>query len=415
MDYQVNYWADSLGFHQTDNRQAPALQSVTETPEVQAARLAHERAWAAAAQASQQSPDPMSDVYNANANRLDEERSEYEQAQQILAQQQVPNQYLSGLKTIPTANRIGVPLDAADDTDSVLVQSAGIGAESRRQQQYQRVRLTPEADDSQTSASEDNEVTGPPHGFFYNIDYPVQVVVEHPEIIARRVALGAAAQPERQPQLLERQAQLEQQAQLQRQAQLERQSQLERQPQLVKQPSPQLLSLRRPSIVAPTQPLQLLSGQPTSIINGDDGAVTNEEFKIVPIRILDTKKFKRSDQNLRRRQAAAIRNRFQRQNVAPAPIRITKRSSAAAQTARPIAADQRNGLTTNTPSKIIQIETTHVEQQQPQQQHSLPELQRLASINADAVDGIHDAQVHPKQAARIAAANAAARKYRSYF
>lgn len=52
-NYEVQYWADSEGFHQTDNRPEPVLVPVTETPAVKAARAAHEKAWAEAAAAAQ--------------------------------------------------------------------------------------------------------------------------------------------------------------------------------------------------------------------------------------------------------------------------------------------------------------------------------------------------------------------------
>lgn len=55
----VNYWADSLGFHQTDNRPKIVLQPVQETEEVLAARRAHELAWKEAALAAKVNPDPM--------------------------------------------------------------------------------------------------------------------------------------------------------------------------------------------------------------------------------------------------------------------------------------------------------------------------------------------------------------------
>lgn len=364
---QVNYWADSLGFHQTDNRRQSPVDTVTETPEVLAARLAHQRAWDAAAKAAQQSPDPMSDVYNANANRLDEEQSEYEQAQQIIAQQQIPNQY-QNVKNIARNDDIAEP-----DDDSVLVQA---GAESRRNAQYQRVRI----EDSHGAATETefreqpDEVTGPPHGFFYSVDYPVQVVVEHPESIARRLAVAP------QVQLLQQQLQ----------------------PQLLSQQS----LLRRPTIVAP---LPAQSQQPNRNAHDDDST----EYKILPIRILDTKKFKRSDQSTRRRQAAANRNRFQRHNV-PAPAAstavpaikqvVTPTATTKAAAAAPAPAP---ALPAASSSEIILIKSL------AEQQHE-QELRRLVS-NADAVDGVHDAQIHPKQATRAAAVKAAARKYRSFY
>lgn len=54
----VNYWADSLGFHQTDNRPKVVLEPAQETEEVLNARRAHELAWKEAALAAKASPDP---------------------------------------------------------------------------------------------------------------------------------------------------------------------------------------------------------------------------------------------------------------------------------------------------------------------------------------------------------------------
>lgn len=54
----VQYWSDSLGFHQTDNRPKIVLEPVTDTPEVQAARAEHERLWNELARQARQNPDP---------------------------------------------------------------------------------------------------------------------------------------------------------------------------------------------------------------------------------------------------------------------------------------------------------------------------------------------------------------------
>lgn len=55
---KVDYWADSLGFHQTDNRPKVVIEPVRETEEVLAARRAHEEAWKEAARAAKVLPDP---------------------------------------------------------------------------------------------------------------------------------------------------------------------------------------------------------------------------------------------------------------------------------------------------------------------------------------------------------------------
>lgn len=108
---QVQYYADSQGFHQTDNRKVEVPVQVTDTPEVQAARAAHEKAWNEAATANK--------AYGASYN--------------------------------------------------------GYGSSSNDNLQYAK------------QGQPEEEVTGPPRGFFYNIDYPVKLVIEKNE--ARRLNL----------------------------------------------------------------------------------------------------------------------------------------------------------------------------------------------------------------------------------
>lgn len=129
-DFIANYWADSLGFHQEDNRPKVVLEPVTDTPDVQAAREEHFRKWKEAAEAAKANPDPYSDVYNQNANKYDEYRSQLEQANEI----------------------IGTHGQASE-------------------KQYERV------DDPKKYEYKprEDEVTGPPRGFFYSFDYPVQL------------------------------------------------------------------------------------------------------------------------------------------------------------------------------------------------------------------------------------------------
>lgn len=51
-NYEVQYWADTSGFHRTDNRPVVPLEPVTDTPEVKAAIAAHQKAWVEAAAAN---------------------------------------------------------------------------------------------------------------------------------------------------------------------------------------------------------------------------------------------------------------------------------------------------------------------------------------------------------------------------
>lgn len=58
-EIETKYWADSLGFHREDNRPVVELVPVTDTPEVKAAREAHDIAWKEAAARALENPDSM--------------------------------------------------------------------------------------------------------------------------------------------------------------------------------------------------------------------------------------------------------------------------------------------------------------------------------------------------------------------
>ncbi|CRK98098.1 CLUMA_CG011466, isoform A [Clunio marinus] len=161
-DIQVQYWVDSLGFHQTDNHPQYDLQPVTETPEVKQAREEHERLWKAAARLNGIDPD-ANGFYNSHADKLDsDENGELDG--------QVSNQHqsLARYPILPYSKHIG-PNNAKFfgkvDGDSVIVESSSNNNENRvrfaRQQQDQI-----------------EEVTSEPRGFFYSFDYPVPYIVE---------------------------------------------------------------------------------------------------------------------------------------------------------------------------------------------------------------------------------------------
>uniref|UniRef100_A0A1L8E3S5 Putative cuticle protein 6 n=1 Tax=Nyssomyia neivai TaxID=330878 RepID=A0A1L8E3S5_9DIPT len=188
-DIQVQYWADSLGFHQTDNRPKVVLEPVTDTPEVQAARLAHEKAWAEAARAAKANPDPNSDLYNLNANRLYEDQARAEQAQQLLS---VANQAQS-LTRYPNLPYTITPDKAASSQDSIVVE---VPQETRTQYQVQKADLR--------NAEEEEEVTGEPRGFFYSFDYPVYLIRSLDE--TRKVKRQNSEAPEKPAQVSARAA-----------------------------------------------------------------------------------------------------------------------------------------------------------------------------------------------------------------
>ncbi|KAJ6641553.1 Cuticle protein 6 [Pseudolycoriella hygida] len=178
-DVIVNYWSDRLGFHQMDNRPKLVMNPVTETPEVQAARAAHEKAWAAAAAAARLNPDPMSDVYNANSNKLDEEQSEADQAMEIISgvanqQQRFPN--------LPYNNELQEDEEGAFSHDSIVIESKG---EARSNEKLSKLR---------TENNDEEEEPSNPRGFFYNFDYPVQLILENPDDRQQRSVIAEKSQ-----------------------------------------------------------------------------------------------------------------------------------------------------------------------------------------------------------------------------
>lgn len=113
-NYEVKYWGDSSGFHQTDNRPVVELVPVTDTPEVKAAILAHQKAWSEAAAANQ-----VSSVFPTLPQTYSHEPQE--------------------------------PSGSEDDY------------------QYKKYVHEEEKYDGPT---------GPPRGFFYSFDYPVHLISE---------------------------------------------------------------------------------------------------------------------------------------------------------------------------------------------------------------------------------------------
>ncbi|XP_037044493.1 uncharacterized protein LOC119080320 [Bradysia coprophila] len=176
-DVIVNYWSDSLGFHQMDNRPKFVMSPVTETPEVQAAREAHEKAWAAAAAAARVNPDPMSDIYNANSNKLDEEQSEADQAMEI-------KQGLSRYPNLAYTNQIEEEdEEGAFSHDSVVVESTG---EARDNSKLGKIRIENEDDEVEPSN---------PRGFYYSFEYPVHLILGNSDDRQQRSVLAEKGTP----------------------------------------------------------------------------------------------------------------------------------------------------------------------------------------------------------------------------
>lgn len=117
----------------------------------------------------------MSDIYNANSNKLDEEQSQADQAMEIISG--VANQRLSGNRFSSPAlsNRIQEDVEGAFSQDSVVIEKTG---ESRSK--LGKIRIENEGEEEEPSN---------PRGFFYNFDYPVQLLLENSDDRQQRSVL----------------------------------------------------------------------------------------------------------------------------------------------------------------------------------------------------------------------------------
>ncbi|KAL7034235.1 hypothetical protein ACKWTF_007906 [Chironomus riparius] len=152
-DIEVQYWSDSLGFHQTDNRPKFDLQPVTETPEVQAAREEHERLWKEA----------------ARLNGIDAESNGYYNSDNDDLEEQVSNQNekFARYPVLPYEKHISS--DNAKDFGDVRDDSVIVEATEKRKA---RSRFARQFDNVE-------EVTSEPRGFFYSFDYAVPHINDH--------------------------------------------------------------------------------------------------------------------------------------------------------------------------------------------------------------------------------------------
>lgn len=168
-DIQVQYWVDSLGFHQTDNIPIYNVEPVTETPEVKKAREEHERLWRIAA--NRNGVDlTTNNLYNSHAEKLDssEDSSSYDDNDQGELEGQVSNQHqsLSRYPVLPYSEHISPNNAKAFGKvvdDSVIVEANSNNKRPRIARQQQ---------------NEFEEVTSEPRGFFYSFNYPAPVVFE---------------------------------------------------------------------------------------------------------------------------------------------------------------------------------------------------------------------------------------------
>lgn len=113
----------------------------------------------------------MSDIYNANSNKLDEEQSEADQAMEI-------KQGLSRYPNLAYTNQIQEEdEEGAFSHDSVVVESVG---ESRDNKKLSKIRAANEDDEEEPSD---------PRGFYYSFEYPVQLILGNNEDRQQRSVL----------------------------------------------------------------------------------------------------------------------------------------------------------------------------------------------------------------------------------
>lgn len=163
-DIQVQYWVDSLGFHQTDNRPQFELQPVTDTPEVRKAREEHERLWKEAARLNGVDPD-VPDLYSSAAEKLENEN--YDDEDQLEGQVSNQQQSLTRYPVLPYTEHIAP--DNAKSFGKVSGDSVIVDTNNNNNQRSRFARQ---------QQNEVEEVTSEPRGFFYSFDYQVPFIVD---------------------------------------------------------------------------------------------------------------------------------------------------------------------------------------------------------------------------------------------
>ncbi|KAJ0180151.1 hypothetical protein K1T71_004742 [Dendrolimus kikuchii] len=183
---KVRYWADSQGFHQEDNLPKVVLTPQEEAPDVKAARIAHEKAWAEAAAAARKQPDPQFYLHRGEyypANNYQAQASE-QQATYVAAplegqaSEQKPTYVaapLEGQASEQKPTYIAAPLEGQASAQQATYVAAPVEGQAREGKSYSGV---PSGYPSTTPKYyEETEPTGPPRGFFYSYEYPVSIIV----------------------------------------------------------------------------------------------------------------------------------------------------------------------------------------------------------------------------------------------
>lgn len=127
----------------------------------------------------------MSDVYNANSNKLDEEQSEADQAMEIISGVANQQQGLSRYPNIVATNQLQEDEEGAFSHDSVVIESSG---ESRDSKKLGKIRI--ENEDVEEEPSN-------PRGFYYSFDYPVQLILKNSDDRQQRSVIAEEKSPQK--------------------------------------------------------------------------------------------------------------------------------------------------------------------------------------------------------------------------
>ncbi|XP_055607828.1 uncharacterized protein LOC129755399 [Uranotaenia lowii] len=151
----VQYWSDSLGFHQVDNRPEVVLEPVTDTPEVREARLAHMKAWEEAANLARLG-NPIPVASKPVQNTVDDEEDE------IVAALSNQHQSLVRYPSLPYTTHISPNAGTIASDDAIIVE-AQRNLAKRQNEEPSIVEATNDQEEPQYD----------PKGFFYSFEYPV--------------------------------------------------------------------------------------------------------------------------------------------------------------------------------------------------------------------------------------------------
>ncbi|XP_022901930.1 uncharacterized protein [Onthophagus taurus] len=160
-EIKVEYWDDGTGFHQVDNTAEIAPKQVDDSPDVKAAKEEFFKRWHEEAQRNSQGSNPPPNIPgSAHPGQNYPHGAQGSGFSSNLAGQQQPGQG-GGQYQQPN-------LQSATGPAQVLNQRPNYGQQSPNDNT---------GDGGNWKYEPTPEEQGPPHGFFYNVDYPVGIIV----------------------------------------------------------------------------------------------------------------------------------------------------------------------------------------------------------------------------------------------